>query len=510
MTLKKQYLWPIIILIVLVGLYIQIQAPLNHDIGWVLFGSKAILHGAEFGKDIIEPNPPLIWFIMIPVAYLAEITDFNIALIFNVTVTLSAMLSLAFTHKILANNALKEYKKGFLPIFLIFLTLMWMPLANRDFGQREYLSLIAVIPLAFCIQIRLVNSIIHPVTAYLLGAIAGAGLALKPYLMIIPVCFVLVGIKKQGRQIFQWYELYGLTSFIISYLISIFIFTPEYINTVIPLVQKLYWGFNNPPLIILHDTCLQLIAFIFWLLLKMINRTKLSSLEIVFFILFMGYAFNLIIQLKGYTYHIYPVTVTLSLLILTSIYSLHQDNDVKIRYSRIFWLLIFILTLNKFHISLIWSLAAMNPKSSFQSDHKIISDEINRLAANGKFTVFGTHPFPGFPIALNVNARWVGRSNSHFAIPAIVKSLEKGHSADKDVLDYANNEVLYTIGNLKPDLVLVDQRPLRHAIFNSKFDFISFYIQNKDFGNLWQNYRRASKIGDIIFYKFYPQTKIRN
>ena len=64
-TLTRNHIF-CIITVMTIGFYFQLISPLNHDIGWILYGAKIMLSGAEFGKDIIEPNPPLIQQVVHP------------------------------------------------------------------------------------------------------------------------------------------------------------------------------------------------------------------------------------------------------------------------------------------------------------------------------------------------------------------------------------------------------------------------------------------------------------
>jgi hypothetical protein len=42
-----------------------------------------------------------------------------------------------------------------------------------------------------------------------------------------------------------------------------------------------------------------------------------------------------------------------------------------------------------------------------------------------------------------------------------------------------------------PDLVIVDVKPMRHAIRDVVFDFLSFYREDQAFAALWSNYEEV-------------------
>src|SRR5574338_665164 len=58
--------------VVVLGLWIQLRVYPNHDVAWVLWGAREMMHGARYGVDIIEPNPPLAWYLSMPTTALAE------------------------------------------------------------------------------------------------------------------------------------------------------------------------------------------------------------------------------------------------------------------------------------------------------------------------------------------------------------------------------------------------------------------------------------------------------
>ena len=53
------------------ALAIQLSTYPNHDVAWVLWGAREMMHGAIYGRDIIEPNPPLAWYLSMPTNALA-------------------------------------------------------------------------------------------------------------------------------------------------------------------------------------------------------------------------------------------------------------------------------------------------------------------------------------------------------------------------------------------------------------------------------------------------------
>lgn len=57
--------------------------PMNHDVAWYLHGAKKMVNGFVLYKDIVDVNPPLIFFVNLPPAWLAELLGvFEVSLLY--------------------------------------------------------------------------------------------------------------------------------------------------------------------------------------------------------------------------------------------------------------------------------------------------------------------------------------------------------------------------------------------------------------------------------------------
>jgi len=65
--------WWILAVFCVAGLWLQFTALVNPDVAWIVYSSARILRGEVFGRDIIEQNPPLIWYLSSPIAYLWQV-----------------------------------------------------------------------------------------------------------------------------------------------------------------------------------------------------------------------------------------------------------------------------------------------------------------------------------------------------------------------------------------------------------------------------------------------------
>ena len=71
---KSLWLISLICILVLIG-RLALFTPINHDIGWYVFSARQWLDGAELYTDVMEVNPPAIYFITAPVIWLRRLGD---------------------------------------------------------------------------------------------------------------------------------------------------------------------------------------------------------------------------------------------------------------------------------------------------------------------------------------------------------------------------------------------------------------------------------------------------
>ena len=170
-SMGPEYLWLICFLAIAPALFLL---PINHDAIWQIWIGRKLLHGATLYTDIIEVNPPLWFWMAVPLAGVGEMFAIEARLIvigfFIAAIGLSLFLTPA------------RYR------LLLFGVLVLMPL--RDFGQREHFTLIATAPYVFTIAARKEGvEVGHPL---LIGLFAAFGFALKPYFAIAPLALELL------------------------------------------------------------------------------------------------------------------------------------------------------------------------------------------------------------------------------------------------------------------------------------------------------------------------------
>jgi len=82
--LNSQTAWQLLILTVFAILtFLLFQRPINHDSGWYLYAAGAFMDGAKIYRDLIDINPPLIFWLNIPPVWLARLLNCSAVPLFN-------------------------------------------------------------------------------------------------------------------------------------------------------------------------------------------------------------------------------------------------------------------------------------------------------------------------------------------------------------------------------------------------------------------------------------------
>jgi hypothetical protein len=159
-------------------------APINHDEAYFMALAGRLLDGGQFGKDIMDVNPPHVWWISAMPVWLARQTGFRLdvaAAVFTVTM---AVLSVAAVARLTAAAGLGRAPRS---LFLVFATLLVLFIPGYDFGQREHWMVLLTLPYIVARGCRLNNSAVSPATGAAIGVAAALGFCIKPYFLLVPV-----------------------------------------------------------------------------------------------------------------------------------------------------------------------------------------------------------------------------------------------------------------------------------------------------------------------------------
>jgi hypothetical protein len=476
----------IILVITSIALWLQLSTYPNHDVAWVLWGAREMLGGAKFGKDIIEPNPPLAWYLSMPTTALAKWLGVPLDWTFRGAVAIVGAVSAASVAWLASDH--RSYSSRIALCTIAAVSLLLLP--GREFGQREHLLAIAILPYLGVAARRMAGSRVpSPTIQLLVGIIAGVGLALKPYFVCVPV-LVEIGLLTLGAQRPRLLraENVGVAAVFVTYAVWSLAFEQNYLLQVAPLASEIYWSFNLPFPQIIPPLAVQLAVAA---PLMIVAGQKRDPLGLVTTLAWSGFAASYLIQQKGYGYHLLPVVVGTFLLLGCVLTNREVSRPMRASAA----LLALIFASSSFSPVLQWW--RINKPGGLRSiEIGRLLKSIDHHATNGRFLVVAVHPYPAFPTAIYTSAQYTSRTNSQWFLPAVVQTRTRA-AGDHDNLSIERHAREFILRDLRerPDLVLIDTDSARHTVSSSKFDFLTFYQQDETFRSLWQHYREIEPIG---------------
>lgn len=470
--------------VVLVGFLAQCATYLNHDVAWVLYSSGRMLDGAVFGSDIVAANPPLIWWISLIPNAAARLLNLPVIATFRVFTLLLVAGALIASDRILAAG---HVSRGRRVIFLATAAYLLTLGIDRDFGQREHITVVLVLPYVLAIAYRMRGGQMPWERAALIGAAGGIGIAFKPYFLIVPFLLeaALLWRRKEPRLIIRPEVVAAAGTFLI-YSAALLIFASPWLLDAIPQISRVYWAFEQGDSSLLTTIAMQFAVPLMGLALVLVFNRSDESVTLA--LAAAGFLAAAMIQGKYYTYHVYPAASFILLAFAVGI----PNMPAKWRAATV------TLATLAFAIDSFDSGMAL----FLRSDRGAYGHEIAEMSAfvdqqvpsGGSFLAISTHPFPAFPTALYAHREWASASNSDLFLPAVVRLREGSAPPNPELLRFAESrsrEAMLRDLSKRPQLVLIDVNPYRHAIGASDFDFLQFYSEDPKFDALWATYFKA-------------------
>ena len=290
----------------------------QHDQAINIQWGVRILQGQLSYVDFFDTQPPLIQYLNVPVAWAARALHVNPIPVFTAAITLLAAWAAWMTMRI--TRAMPE------ATLLDRLVLLSIPLgpcalnpAASNIGQREHLFLLFYLPLMM-LRICRAEKWAPPraATAFLIGLLAGPGIALKPH-FLLPVAAVEAVLLWRTR---SWRslaapEFAGLAAFFAIYACHVLLLPAAmrdgFFNRLVPMVRSGYAAYNSPEP---------------WLMTSLLRRTVIVAAAGMLAAAFgerrMTRAFLppaaafaaaslaiAAVQLKGWRYHYLPIDATI-------------------------------------------------------------------------------------------------------------------------------------------------------------------------------------------------------
>lgn len=504
-----------LVAIVAVGVLWQSRLFLHHDVAWIVRSAGWLLDGKRFGSDIIDVNPPLIWFLSVPAAALSRtgwIGEVDAVRAYFWLICIASLLLCCAALQPLrrAGDSIQSHAI----LLALAIAFCWLPLDT--FGQREYLALLLGAPYCLLVAGRAISAVSpQTILASVIGCIAGIAFALKPWLLAVPLAIELTYLTRTRdlRKTFRP-ETWALAGTILAYLASVALITPDYFTVTIPFAHDVYWLFGRKTAGAMWESWrgvagLFATASIFFLLARAFPfhaRMLVAALA--------GFSFNYWIQRKGFTYHLYPVA---ALTFVIFVYACVAASQRLLRRWPTPWSMRFalaaglaVLTIGVFQVTQMvatshgWVRDNDQMTGTATAARRRLIERLEGLTEHEakRIFVFSSVPYPGYPTMNYLAAVPTNSQLCLFAYSAYFKreALESGPmraAADRGIATQRAIALRDFLAQ-PPDIVLVNNALAANA--GRPFDFVEQFISDAAFAAEWRNYREIDPEGRVRIY----------
>lgn len=425
---------------------VEMQLPLNHDVAWLLDAGSRWWHGEQLYVDLIEVNPPLVFYLY--------------GLISLGTWTKAAFIIGIVTSIGLTGLWTRRLKGEWWGIATVIIA---VAAGAVDFGQRDHIAAIFAIPYLFAGRANRAERI-------LIGVWAFAGFGLKPHLLIIPAATTLGRILQEGSlRPAHSPENLALGSLCVTYLAIAWMAYPVFFQQMVPLGNLVYFAYGvelNSQLPVNYIVAFSAVIVAFGSL----KRTLWPSTAAV-----VGAFISFFVQGRFWTYHLVPA------LALTAILSLLLVQPQSRQFA------------------IVLCLTAIAGTGMFLTKQRQYADIVPRDATSVLFLT--AHVPWAYPAVMEHGVKNASHYPALWTLPGAWR-LYKEPSTDPSVRRQAIGVLLATretvIGDILkycPDPIFVDVRPVK-PYFKYPFDFEKFILADPRV----RNYRPGNRQGSVLPY----------
>jgi hypothetical protein len=373
--------------------------PIGHDSVWQIWVGRQMLHGARLYTDILEVNPPLLYWLAMIQAIIAELIGARLGVIVFCLALIGISLSLTPA----------PYR---IPVLLAATIL---PLA--DFGKAEDLTLIFTMPYVFLTAARMEgDKIRHPWT---IGFLAALGFAMKPWFILVPLSLELL-VKPRLRP-----ENLALGISAVAYAAAVLLFAPTYLTDIVPLLIEAYGSFKG--------STYPIVMMVGFLIMALgLTQRRLSSTGLALATAAVAFLPAVLIEAKWWPYQTIPARGFLFLAVTTELMRKRT-----------------LLLPDALFASA--AILCFYPLGLYRNEFRPETDlHLQGIPNGASIAVLSTNPSMAWPMVTDNGLRWHLSQLCLWQLPA---------SSRNPVIEFSMKKRLAQDLRENPDLLVLDRRP---------------------------------------------------
>jgi hypothetical protein len=479
------------------------------DVSWLLYATREMLHGARLGVEFLEVTPPMVFLVMIPVVWLAELMGVGMWQAWVSSTVIVTVGTLLLARRLLPWPRDDE-RVGTATAAIAFLLLV---LPGVDFGQKEHLTAVLILPYVLVSSRRLSREPVSSWLAGLAGVMGGIAIGTKPHFFLVFSGVLALEALRLGRLL--WVEHLGLVIVGVVYVTLVGVLAPGYFTYALE-YGGLYQSFLSKTVwetVVFGDGTLPgLIAIgVFMVLRRYVLDPKRAIVD-VFAVAATAFYIAAILQGKGWRYHFLPSVIIATLLLGALLSSKTWRLPMLHRWYHGMAAATLGATVVAPLPSAAWRLLA--PSSSFHDadpNFSALMPFIREAGEGVTVAVISSNIASAFPLILESGARWPLRFPSLWPLIALYD-----HTLDWDrvieprtpdmwvPLERSFVDAVYEdLEKGSPELVIVLQSDPSAIGWGGArhFDYLRYFKQDARFGDFFSRYRYADNIGDYALFR---------
>ncbi len=440
------------ILVCVAAVILRAALPFNVDVSWWLIVGERVFDGQRLYLDILETNPPMAGIVYFIAVALGRLIGLRAEIVTLVLIFCLIAASLALTWRLLRGSDIAG-RIASTPLAVWALVLLGI-LPMYDFGQREHLALLFLLP-ALAVLIRRANAeTVSRAAIVVAGLSAAITMCFKPYFALgVGAAIIAAAMYARQWRIVLAPENWIAGVLVVAYALWVYVAFPAYFAVIYPMVGDVYLLLTASwlALALSGATTLWLVAVFAALLLH--RRRSADPALVVLLAASFGFAVAFFVQRKGWGYHAYPM-VALALMSLGYAVATIDRAAVHARRLQIGAAAV---TLALLAYACVWFNASVDTRALQAAVTKLGFKQPKIIMLSGAATI-------AHPLVRDVGGVWASRQEA-LLIREIVRRARQERAFDAATsarLDAhvatERNGLVEDIRKTSPDVVLIDDR----------------------------------------------------
>lgn len=473
-------LW-VALTVVALAVAVRAQGTVEPDVSWQLWIAHELNGGVRLYRDIVEANPPLWFWLAMPIDWLASLIHVRSDHVLIVAIGCAAALSL-----VAANHVLGSISRPKRSLLLAYAALVLVAMPWQQFGQREHIALIVTLPYAALVAARRKGERSSIAFAGLVGAGAALGFALKHYFLFVPIFLELWLLVGQGR---KWRpirpETIALAAVGTLYAAAFALFARDYLSVQLPLILLAYGDTGAERVVDLFQPAV--LSGLVTIALLGGSRSERSGFASAMAISATGFAAAYFIQAKGWSYHAVPLTGCAAIALAAFLTSPDRSRLVVLAAPALLFLPFWIAAQQ----------ATRGDPTAVDAERAVLG-----LEAGDSVGFIGTDPALGWTVTLQHGFGYPSRYYGFWMMRAVVNNEE----ADPKLAELGRRVVADTVHDFRcaPPRRIVVARPSLAAAKAGEFDILAFFLRDPQFAELLAHYRPVQRTSVETFQLVSP------